>query len=69
MYRKINWKTIFYMAVLMACSVSFAQSAARKASEYSAQTDKVDAADKAASDAVKQTPDAADKAASDAVKQ
>ncbi|EJF94378.1 hypothetical protein MEE_01398, partial [Bartonella elizabethae F9251 = ATCC 49927] len=50
MYRKINWKTIFYMAVFIACSASFAESAARKASEYPAHdTDKVDTADKAAS--------------------
>ncbi|WP_273755013.1 tol-pal system protein [Bartonella sp. MM73XJBT.G] len=74
MYRKINWKTIFYMAVFIACSTSFAESAARKTSEYPAHdTDKAsdvmekasDAADKAASDAVKKATDAADKAASD----
>ncbi|WP_254474964.1 tol-pal system protein [Bartonella sp. B1098] len=66
MYRKINWKTIFYMAVFIACSISFAESAARKASKYPAH-DKVDTADKTASDAVEKIPDAAGKAASDAV--
>lgn len=66
MYRKINWKTIFYMAVFIACSTSFAESAARKASEYPAHDkDQVGNADKTASDVVKKASDAADKAASD----
>ncbi|PIT70517.1 tetratricopeptide repeat protein [Bartonella tribocorum] len=68
MRRKMNWKTLFYMAVFIACSTSFAESMARKTSEYPAHdTDKVDAADKAASDVVEKAPDAADKAASDVV--
>ncbi|WP_273760951.1 tol-pal system protein [Bartonella sp. AU16XJBT] len=67
MYRKINWKTLFYMAGFIACSTSFAESAARNASEYPAHdTDKVGAADKA-SDVVKKASEVADKAASDAM--
>ncbi|MET3560694.1 TolA-binding protein [Bartonella japonica] len=70
MYRK-NWKIFFCMAVLIACFSSSAQSAARKASQYSTDdaTKTNDAADKAtgaadkAAGAVDGATGAADKAA------
>ncbi|WP_019222790.1 tetratricopeptide repeat protein [Bartonella rattaustraliani] len=74
MYRK-NWKIFFCLAVLVACFTSSAQSAARKASQYSTDdkaphvTDKApDAADQApataerASDAVNKASEVVDKA-------
>ncbi|MCZ2158747.1 hypothetical protein NPX99_05610 [Bartonella sp. 220] len=65
---KKNWKTLFCMAVLIACFTSSAQSAARKASQYS-PSDKASAvtneaapaADKAV-EAVKEAAPAAEKA-------
>ncbi|EJF97715.1 hypothetical protein ME9_00094, partial [Bartonella taylorii 8TBB] len=62
---KQNWKTVFCMAVLVACSVSFAQSAARKASQYSTYDSASEAADKAA-DAANKAADAVNKAGADA---
>ncbi|MET3589279.1 cytoskeletal protein RodZ, partial [Bartonella silvatica] len=72
MCRKKNWKTVFYMAILMACSASSAQSSGGWISRYfthdsdstgKVTTDKAsDAADKAM-DAVNETAtDAMDKA-------
>ncbi|WP_246787127.1 tetratricopeptide repeat protein [Bartonella taylorii] len=60
---KQNWKTAFCMAVLVVCSVSFAQSAARKASQYSTYDSASEAAGKAADAVNKVGADAADKAA------
>ncbi|WP_126601816.1 tol-pal system protein [Bartonella vinsonii] len=65
---KKNWKTLFCMAVLIACFTSSAQSAARKASQYSPSDKAVEAekevapAAEKASEAVKEVAPAAEKA-------